>query len=104
MKNFDEIKLAKELISFPTIKTEDKGIMRFLSKKLSSMGFKCKIIKSKGLGSKPALNLFAKLGNSRPHINFLGHTDVVLNLDNWSVPPFKAVLKMAIYMEEVLKI
>jgi len=93
MKNFDEIKLAKELISFPTIKTEDKGIMRFLSKKLSSMGFKCKIIKSKGLGSKPALNIFAKLGNSRPHINFLGHTDVVLNLDNWSVPPFKAVLK-----------
>jgi len=93
MKNFDEIKLAKELINFPTIKTEDKGIMRFLSKKLSSMGFKCKIIKSKSIGSKPALNIFAKLGNSRPHINFLGHTDVVLNLDNWSVPPFKAVLK-----------
>ena len=93
MKNFDEIKLAKELINFPTIKTEDKGIMRFLSKKLSSMGFKCKIIKSKSLGSKPTLNIFAKLGNSRPHINFLGHTDVVLNLDNWSVPPFKAVLK-----------
>ena len=93
MKNFDEIKLAKELISFPTIKTEDKGIMRFLSKKLSSMGFKCNIIKSKGLGSKSALNIFAKFGNSRPHINFLGHTDVVLNLDNWSVPPFKAVLK-----------
>ncbi len=93
MKNFDEIKLAKELISFPTIKTEDKGIMSFLSKKLSSMGFKCKIIKSKGLGSKSALNIFAKFGNSRPHINFLGHTDVVLNLDNWSVPPFKAALK-----------
>ena len=93
MKNFDEIKLAKELISFPTIKTEDKGIMRFLSKKLSSMGFKCKIIKSKGLGSKSALNIFAKFGNSRPHINFLGHTDVVLNLNNWSVPPFKAIVK-----------
>ncbi len=93
MKNFDEIKLAKELISFPTIKTEDKGIMKFLSRKLSSIGFKCKIIKSKGLDSKPALNIFAKFGNSRPHINFLGHTDVVLNLNNWSVPPFKAVLK-----------
>ncbi len=93
MKNFDEIKLAKELISFPTIKTEDKGIMRFLSKKLSSIGFKCKIIKSKGLDSKSALNIFAKFGNSKPHINFLGHTDVVLNLDNWKFPPFKAVLK-----------
>ena len=93
MKIFDEIKLAKELINFPTIKTEDKGIMKFLSKKLSSIGFKCKIIKSKGMDSKPALNLFAKFGNSRPHLNFLGHTDVVLNLKNWSVPPFKAVIK-----------
>ncbi len=93
MKQINEITLARELIKFPTIKTEDRGIMKFLSKKLSSMGFKCKIIKSKGLGSKPALNLFAKLGNSRPHINFLGHTDVVLNLNNWSVPPFKAVVK-----------
>ncbi len=93
MKQINEITLARELIKFPTIKTEDRGIMKFLSKKLSSMGFKCKIIKSKGLGSKPALNLFAKLGNSRPHINFLGHTDVVLNLNNWSVPPFKAAVK-----------
>ncbi|HJM78758.1 MAG TPA: succinyl-diaminopimelate desuccinylase [Candidatus Pelagibacter bacterium] len=93
MKNFDEIKLAKELIRFPTIMTEDRGIMKFLSKKLSSMGFKCKIIKSKGLNSKPALNLFAKFGNSRPHISFLGHTDVVLNLENWSFSPFKSVIK-----------
>ena len=93
MKNFDEIALAKELIRFPTINTEDKGIMRLLSRKLSSLGFKCKIIKSIGLDSKPALNLFAKFGNSKPHINFLGHTDVVLNLDNWSVPPFKGVVK-----------
>ena len=93
MKTFNEIKLAQELIRFPSIKTEDKGIMRFLSNKLSSIGFKCKIIKSKGLGSKPALNLFAKFGNSRPHINFLGHTDVVLNLNNWSVPPFKGIVR-----------
>ena len=93
MKNLNEIKLAQELIRFPTIKTEDNGIMKFFSKKLSSIGFKCKIIKSKGLGSKPALNLFAKFGNSRPHISFLGHTDVVLNLNNWSVSPFKGIVK-----------
>ena len=49
MKTYNEIKLAQELIRFPTIKTEDKGIMKFLSKKLSSIGFKCKIIKSKGM-------------------------------------------------------
>ena len=93
MKTFNEIILAQELIRFPTIKTDDKGIMKFLSKKLSSIGFRCKIIKSKGTGPKPALNLYAKFGNSRPHINFLGHTDVVANLNNWKISPFKAVVR-----------
>ncbi len=93
MKIFNEIKLAQELIRFPTIKTEDRGIMKFLSKKLSSIGFKCKIIKSKGTGPKPALNLYAKFGNSKPHINFLGHTDVVANLNNWKISPFKGVVR-----------
>ena len=93
MKTINEILLAQELIRFPTIKTEDKGIMKFLSKKLSSIGFRCKIIKSKGTGPKPALNLYAKFGNSRPHINFLGHTDVVANLNNWKISPFKAVVR-----------
>ena len=58
MKIFNEIRLAQELIRFPTVKTEDKGIMKFLSKKLSLIGFKCIIIKSKGTGLKPALNLY----------------------------------------------
>jgi len=93
MKTYKEIKLAKELIRFPTVKTEDKGIMRFLSKKLTAIGFKCTIIKSKGTGSKPALNLYARFGKSKPHINFLGHTDVVANLNNWKIPPFKAVVR-----------
>ena len=93
MKTFNEIKLAQELIRFPTVKTEDKGIMKFLSKKLTSIGFKCTIIKSKGTGPKPALNLYARFGKSKPHINFLGHTDVVANLNNWKISPFKAVVK-----------
>ena len=92
MKIFNEITLAQELIRFPTVKTEDKGIMKFLSRKLSSIGFRCKIIKSKGIGPKPALNLYARFGKSKPHINFLGHTDVVANLKNWKIPPFKAVV------------
>jgi len=92
MKTYNELKLAQELIRFPTVKTEDKGIMKFLSKKLSSIGFRCKIIKSKGIGTKHALNLYAKFGKSKPNINFLGHTDVVANLNNWKIPPFKGVI------------
>ncbi len=93
MKTYNEIKLAQELIRFPTLKTEDKGIMKFLSKKLTNIGFKCKIVKSKGTGPKPALNLYARFGKSKPHINFLGHTDVVANLNNWKIPPFKAFVR-----------
>ena len=93
MKTYNELKLAQELIRFPTVKTEDKGIIKFLSKKLSSIGFKCIVIKSKGTGVKPALNLYAKFGKSKPHINFLGHTDVVANLSNWKIPPFKGVIR-----------
>ena len=93
MKTYNELQLAQELIRFPTVKTEDKGIMKFLSKKLSSIGFRCKIIKSKGIGPKPALNLYARFGKSKPHINFLGHTDVVANLNNWKIPPFKGVIR-----------
>ena len=51
MKTYNELTLAQELIKFQTIKTEDKGIMNFLSRKLSSIGFKCHIIKSKGTGA-----------------------------------------------------
>jgi succinyl-diaminopimelate desuccinylase len=69
MKTFNEITLAQEQIRFPTVKTEDKGIIKFLSRKLSSIGFRCKIIKSKGIGPKPALNLYARFGKSKPHIN-----------------------------------
>ena len=93
MKIFNETRLAQELIRFPTVKTEDKGIMKFLSKKLTLIGFKCKIIKSKGIGTKPALNLYARFGKSKPHINFLGHTDVVANLNNWKIPPFKGIVR-----------
>ena len=93
MQKFNELQLAKELIRFPTIKTEDKGIMKFLSKKLSAIGFNCRIIKSKGTGLKPALNLYARLGRKKPHVSYLGHTDVVANLENWSVPPFKGKIK-----------
>ena len=71
MKTYNDVKLAQELIKFPTIKTEDKGIMKFLSKKLSSIGFKCTIIKSKGTELKPALNLYARFGKSKPLCNHL---------------------------------
>ena len=44
MPILNELKLAKELIRFQSINPKDAGIIIFLSKKLSSLGFKCKIL------------------------------------------------------------
>jgi len=93
MKTYNEVKLAQELIRFKTIYTKDEGITKFLRNKLTAIGFKCKIIKSKGIGTKRALNLYARFGKSKPHIMFLGHGDIVGNLSNWKIPPFKGVVR-----------
>ena len=47
MKTLNEIKLAKELIKFPSITPIDAGVMKFLEKKLKGLGFKTKILEFK---------------------------------------------------------
>ncbi len=92
---FNEIKLAKELIKFPSITPIDSGIMVFLEKKLKKLGFKTKIIEFKEKNFKPVKNLYAKLGNKSPNFCFAGHVDVVPpgNIKDWSVNPFKPSIK-----------
>ncbi|MAJ22267.1 MAG: succinyl-diaminopimelate desuccinylase [Candidatus Pelagibacter sp. TMED64] len=95
MPIYNELKLAKELIKFPSVTPVDAGIIKFLSKKLRSLGFKCEILEFKSKNSKPIKNLYAKLGNSRPNFCFAGHTDVVPpgNLRQWTTNPFKPLVK-----------
>ena len=47
MPTYNEITLAKELIRFPSITPVDAGVMKFLAKKLTAIGFKCKILEFK---------------------------------------------------------
>ena len=53
MPSINDIQLAKELIKFPTVTPVDAGIMKFLEKKLTSIGFKTKILEFKDRNSKP---------------------------------------------------
>ena len=55
MSNLDEIKLSKELIRFPSITPVDAGAINFLSKKLKSLGFKCRILEFKHKKSAPII-------------------------------------------------
>ena len=91
----NEVKLAKELIKFPSITPIDAGVMRFLEKKLKKLGFKTKIIEFKEKNFRPVKNLYARLGNKKPNFCFAGHLDVVPpgNINDWTVKPFKPSIK-----------
>ena len=95
MPIYNEIILAKELIRFPSITPVDSGVMKFLAKKLTAIGFKCKILEFRDKNSKPVKNLYAKIGISKPNFMFAGHLDVVPpgNLKDWTVKPFNPSIK-----------
>ena len=95
MATINELQLAKELIKFPTVTPIDAGIMKFLEKKLKTLGFKTKILEFKERNSKPVKNLYARLGNKGPNFCYAGHLDVVPagNLKDWTVNPFKPSIK-----------
>ena len=95
MTSINELQLAKELIKFPSVTPVDAGIMKFLEKKLKTLGFKTKILEFKEKNSKPVKNLYARLGNKGPNFCYAGHLDVVPagNLKDWTVNPFKPSIK-----------
>jgi succinyl-diaminopimelate desuccinylase len=95
MATINELQLAKELIKFPTVTPIDAGIMKFLEKKLKTLGFKTKILEFKEKNSKPVKNLYARLGNKGPNFCYAGHLDVVPagNLKDWTVNPFIPSIK-----------
>tara|TARA_Y100000817_G_scaffold150287_1_gene117543 strand:+ start:862 stop:2019 length:1158 start_codon:yes stop_codon:yes gene_type:complete len=95
MNIINELQLSKDLIRFESVTPKDAGAIKFLSKKLKKLGFNCKILEFKGVGSKPIKNLYARIGKKRPNLCYAGHTDVVPpgNLKDWTVNPFKPTVK-----------
>ena len=95
MPNINELKLAKELIKFPSITPKDAGAISFLSRQLRTLGFTCKILEFKDKKSEPIKNLYARLGKKSPNLCYAGHTDVVPpgNIQDWTVNPFKPSIK-----------
>ena len=93
----NELKLAKELIKFPSITPKDAGAIKFVANQLKKLGFRCTILefKDKNKISKPIKNIYARLGNKSPNLCYAGHTDVVPpgNIKDWTVNPFKPIIK-----------
>ena len=95
MKTLNELKLAKELIKFPSITPIDAGVMKFLEKKLKKLGFKTKILEFKEKGFPSVKNLYARLGTKTPNLCYAGHLDVVPpgNIKDWTINPFRPSIK-----------
>ena len=95
MASINELKLAKELIKFQSVTPVDAGIMKFLEKKLKTLGFKTKVLEFREKDSKTVKNIYARLGNKGPNFCYAGHLDVVPagNLKDWTVNPFKPSVK-----------
>lgn len=81
----DPIKLAQELIKFPSVTPIDAGIIDFLINHLSPFNFSCK-----KLIFEDVTNLYARFGVHEPNLCFAGHTDVVPPGNNWFMDPFAA--------------
>ena len=95
MPIINDLQLAKELIKFPTVTPVDAGIMKFLEKKLKSIGFKTKILEFKDHDSKPVKNIYARIGKKSPNFCYAGHVDVVPpgDIKKWSSNPFIPKIK-----------
>jgi succinyl-diaminopimelate desuccinylase len=79
------IDLLARLLACPSVTPEDAGAQDILGEYLAALGFECHHLP---FGDVP--NLFARIGNTGPHIGYAGHTDVVPPgpLEQWTSPPF----------------
>lgn len=89
-----EVRLTRDLIRCPSVTPAEGGALDLLQAELSEMGFVCTRLPF-GEGEARIDNLFARLGDGRPHLAFAGHTDVVPagNEAAWSYGPFSGEIK-----------
>ncbi|WP_343153805.1 succinyl-diaminopimelate desuccinylase [Buchnera aphidicola (Mindarus keteleerifoliae)] len=89
MKNFPIVKLARKLISIPSISPLDLGCQEIIANRLRSIGFTIKHININNTS-----NIWAFRGKGKT-LTFAGHTDVVPagKKKLWKFPPFDAVIE-----------
>lgn len=86
------VALAQSLIRCESITPRDAGAIEVLVQALKPARFACEKLRFGDGGGEPIENLYARVGDSPPHLCFAGHTDVVPPGDAklWRHPPFAA--------------
>jgi len=79
------LQLARELIARRSVTPEDGGCQEFLAARLARVGFALEPVRRGEV-----TNLWARRGDARPLLCFVGHTDVVPTgpIEKWASDPF----------------
>ncbi len=87
--------MLQALVRCPSVTPHEAGALDCVQGWLQPAGFHCERLIFKDQNTPDIDNLFARIGNSGPHLCFAGHTDVVPQGDEsiWSHLPFAAVIK-----------
>ncbi|MGI9480885.1 MAG: succinyl-diaminopimelate desuccinylase [Hyphomicrobiales bacterium] len=88
----DPIVASQKLVRCPSVTPEDGGALDYLQAELEKLGLICTRLPFSDKDTPDVDNLYARVGDSEPHICFAGHTDVVPTGDEalWTHPPFSA--------------
>jgi succinyl-diaminopimelate desuccinylase len=86
----DPVTIARDLVRCRSVTPAEGGALGLIESLLARAGFAVERMTFTQAGTAPVENLYARLGNSPPHLVFAGHTDVVPPGDEarWSHPPF----------------
>ena len=91
----DALSIVRELIRCPSVTPADAGALGVLEDLLKAAGFEVNRVTFSEPGTADIDNLYARIGDSAPHITFAGHTDVVPAGDEsaWSDGAFSGDVK-----------
>lgn len=91
----DALSIAQALIRCPSVTPIDAGALGVLETLLKQHGFEAHRVTFSEAGTADVDNLYARIGDSAPHITFAGHTDVVPAGDEaaWSHGAFSGEVK-----------
>ena len=94
MKNSNEIEIAQKLIRCRSIAPNAGSALKIVEKECKKIGFKSTKLRFSEKGYSPISNLYAEIGNGKPHFSFAGHVDVVpADKKEWKIDPFAGKIK-----------
>src|SRR3981189_3630870 len=91
----DAVTITRDLVRCPSVTPADAGALGVLERLLKDAGFTCHRVTFSEPGIADIDNLYARIGDSAPHITFAGHTDVVPPGDEaaWTLGAFSGEVK-----------